>query len=322
MLNARIRKRWRMDNFPIGVVGDIGDLRYDAERLGGGAETLQQLVAGKLDFAKLLKDAERPMIIVGQGALARADGAAILALAAELATAVGAVSADWNGFGVLHTAASRVGGLDLGFVPGTSGKDLAGMAVSLDVAFLLGADEFDMNALGSAFTVYIGSHGDAGAHRADVILPGATYTEKSGIFVNTEGRVQMANRAGFAPGEAKEDWAILRALSDVLRPQAAVRFAAATAREALCRTSAFCCHRRDCRRRHRPAFGAEERRIRFRQGGVHVADQRLLPDQPDRARFRRDGRVLRARAGWLQAGSRIGQGQWNRSSRLMSRPRF
>ncbi|MCO6390752.1 NADH-quinone oxidoreductase subunit G [Aliihoeflea aestuarii] len=216
VLNARIRKRWRMGNFPIGVVGDIGDLRYDAERLGGGAETLQQLVAGKLDFAKLLKDAERPMIVVGQGALARADGVAILALAAELATAVGAVSADWNGFGVLHTAASRVGGLDLGFVPGESSKDLAAMAGSLDVAFLLGADEFDMNALGSAFTVYIGSHGDAGAHRADVILPGATYTEKSGIFVNTEGRVQMANRAGFAPGDAKEDWAILRALSDVL----------------------------------------------------------------------------------------------------------
>jgi NADH-quinone oxidoreductase subunit G len=216
VLNARIRKRWRMDNFPIGVVGDIGDLRYEAERIGGGAETLQQLVAGKLDFAKLLKDAERPMIIVGQGALARPDGAAILALAAELATAVGAVSADWNGFAVLHTAASRVGGLDLGFVPGEGGKDVAGMMGALDMAFLLGADEFDMSALGDAFTVYIGSHGDAGAHRADVILPGATYTEKSGTYVNTEGRVQMANRAGFAPGEAKEDWAILRALSDVL----------------------------------------------------------------------------------------------------------
>ncbi|MHB2264668.1 NADH-quinone oxidoreductase subunit NuoG [Aliihoeflea sp. PC F10.4] len=216
VLNARIRKRWRMDNFPIGVIGDIGDLRYDAERLGGGAETLRQLVAGKLDFAKLLKDAERPMIVIGQGALGRADGAAILALAAELATAVGAVSADWNGFGVLHTAAARVGGLDVGFVPGESGKDVAGMMGALDVAFLLGADEFDMNGLGSAFTVYIGSHGDAGAHRADVILPGATYTEKSGTFVNTEGRVQVASRAGFAPGDAKEDWAILRALSDVL----------------------------------------------------------------------------------------------------------
>ncbi len=216
VLNARIRKRWRMGNFPIGVVGDIGDLRYDAERIGGGAETLRELVAGNLDFAKVLSNAARPMIIVGQGAIARADGAAVLALAAELATSVGAASAEWNGFAVLHTAASRVGGLDVGFVPGTSGKDVAGMMGALDVAFLLGADEFDMAGLGSAFTVYMGSHGDAGAHRADVILPGATYTEKSGTFVNTEGRVQMANRAGFAPGDAREDWAILRALSDVL----------------------------------------------------------------------------------------------------------
>lgn len=216
VLNARIRKRWRMGNFPIGVVGDVGDLRYDAERIGGGAETLRELVAGKLDFAKVLSDAARPMIIVGQGAIARADGAAVLALAAELGVSVGAASAEWNGFAVLHTAASRVGGLDLGFVPGESGKDMASMMGALDIAFLLGADEFDMAGLGSAFTVYIGSHGDAGAHRADVILPGATYTEKSGIFVNTEGRVQMANRAGFAPGDAREDWAILRALSDVL----------------------------------------------------------------------------------------------------------
>ncbi|MCO6385521.1 NADH-quinone oxidoreductase subunit NuoG [Aliihoeflea sp. 40Bstr573] len=216
VLNARIRKRWRMGNFPIGVVGDIGDLRYDAERIGGGAETLRELVAGNLEFAKVLKDAARPMVIVGQGALVRADGEAVLALAAELAASVGAASAEWNGFAVLHTAASRVGGLDLGFVPGEGGKNVAGMMGGLDVAFLLGADEFDMAGLGSAFTVYIGSHGDAGAHRADVILPGATYTEKSGTYVNTEGRVQMANRAGFAPGDAREDWAILRALSDVL----------------------------------------------------------------------------------------------------------
>ncbi|MFN3764270.1 MAG: NADH-quinone oxidoreductase subunit NuoG, partial [Aliihoeflea sp.] len=216
VLNTRIRKRWRMGNFPIGVVGDIGDLRYDAERIGGGAETLRELVAGNLEFAKVLKDAARPMVIVGQGALVRADGEAVLALAAELAASVGAASAEWNGFAVLHTAASRVGGLDLGFVPGEGGKNVAEMMGGLDVAFLLGADEFDMAGLGSAFTVYIGSHGDAGAHRADVILPGATYTEKSGTYVNTEGRVQMANRAGFAPGDAREDWAILRALSDVL----------------------------------------------------------------------------------------------------------
>jgi NADH-quinone oxidoreductase subunit G len=132
------------------------------------------------------------------------------------------VREDWNGFAVLHSAAARVGGLDIGFVPGIGGngeggKDVVGMmGGALDVLFLLGADEMDMNAIGGAFTVYIGTHGDAGAHRADVILPGAAYTEKSGTYVNTEGRVQMSNRAGFAPGQAKEDWAILRALSEVL----------------------------------------------------------------------------------------------------------
>ncbi len=217
VLNARIRKAWRQKGMPIGVIGDMGDLRYDYEMLGAGTDTLTQLSDGKLDFLDVLNKAERPLVIVGQGALARADGSAVLSAAAKLAQSVGAVAEGWNGFAVLHTAAGRVGGLDIGFVPGSNGKSVAQMMGALDVLFLLGADEFDMNQIGAdTFTVYIGSHGDAGAHRADVILPGATYTEKSGLFVNTEGRVQLANRAGFAPGEAKEDWAILRALSDVL----------------------------------------------------------------------------------------------------------
>src|SRR5690606_5202794 len=123
---------------------------------------------------------------------------------------------DWNGFSVLHTAAARVGGLDIGFVPGKGGKNVAGMLGDSEVLFLLGADEIEMPATDGAFVVYIGTHGDAGAHRANVILPAATCTEKSGTYVNTEGRVQMTNRAGFAPGQAREDWAILRALSEVL----------------------------------------------------------------------------------------------------------
>ena len=156
------------------------------------------------------------MIVVGQGALSRADGLSLLGHAARLADMVGAVSPDWNGFGVIHTAAARVGGLDLGFVPGEGGMDAAAMLTDADVLFLLGADELDMTRRTSGFTVYIGTHGDIGAHHADVILPAAAYTEKSGTYVNTEGRVQMANRAGFAPGDAREDWAIIRALSDVL----------------------------------------------------------------------------------------------------------
>ncbi|TZG37230.1 NADH-quinone oxidoreductase subunit NuoG [Agrobacterium sp. B1(2019)] len=216
VLNARIRKRWRRGGFPIGVIGEAGELRYNYEYLGPGAETLSDLANGSHSFVEKLKSAKNPLIIIGQGALARADGAAVLAAAAKLATSVGAVTEEWNGFSVLHTAAARVGGLDIGFVPGEGGVAAADMVASMDVLFLLGADELDLSNKGAKFTVYIGSHGDQGAMNADVILPGAAYTEKSGIWVNTEGRVQVGNRAGFAPGEAREDWAILRALSDVL----------------------------------------------------------------------------------------------------------
>ena len=216
VLNARIRKRWRRGGFPIGVIGEAGELRYDYDYLGAGSDTLADLAAGNHSFIEKLRAAKNPLVIVGQGALARADGAAVLSQVAALAVSVGAISDEWNGLAVLHTAASRVGGLDLGFVPGANGVDAAGMLASMDVLFLLGADELDFSAKAAKFTVYIGSHGDAGAHGADVILPGAAYTEKSGTWVNTEGRVQMGNRAGFAPGDAREDWAILRALSDVL----------------------------------------------------------------------------------------------------------
>ncbi|MGV8939164.1 MAG: NADH-quinone oxidoreductase subunit NuoG [Allorhizobium sp.] len=216
VLNARIRKRWRRGGFPIGVIGEAGELRYDYDYLGAGPDSLKELVDGSHAFAEILKTAKNPMIIIGQGALSRADGAGVLASAAKLSVAVGAVSDEWNGFAVLHTAASRVGGLDLGFVPGANGVAAAEMLTAMDVLFLLGADEMDFSTKTAGFTVYIGTHGDAGAHTADLILPAATYTEKSGTWVNTEGRVQMGNRAGFAPGDAREDWAVLRALSDVL----------------------------------------------------------------------------------------------------------
>jgi NADH-quinone oxidoreductase subunit G len=216
VLNARIRKRWRRGGFPIAVIGEAADLRYDYNYLGAGPDTLSDVAAGNNSFFDVLKTAKKPMIIIGQGALSRADGSAVLAQAAAIATAVGAVSDEWNGFAVLHTAAARVGGLDVGFVPGQGGKTSAEMITSMDVLFLLGADEIDLSAKSAKLTVYIGSHGDNGAQHADVILPAAAYTEKSGIWVNTEGRVQMGMRAGFAPGEAREDWAVLRALSDVL----------------------------------------------------------------------------------------------------------
>lgn len=213
VLNARIRKAWRASEgvLPIGFIGERADLTYDVTYLGAGPETLAELAAGKGAFADAMKNAERPLVIVGEGALARADGGAVLANAAILA---GTASDEWNGLCVLHTAASTVGGLDIGFVPGEGGAGAADMG-ALDVVFLLGADEIDLSA-SKAFKVYIGSHGDRGAHAADVILPAAAYSEKSAIYVNTEGRAQMTARAAFPPGEAREDWAIFRALSERL----------------------------------------------------------------------------------------------------------
>ncbi|GLK81246.1 NADH-quinone oxidoreductase subunit NuoG [Methylopila turkensis] len=215
VLNARIRKRWRQGALRVGLVGERADLTYGVEHLGAGTASLTELVEGKSGFADILAKAARPLVIVGAGALAREDGLAVLAAAAKLASGA-SVEAGWNGLSVLHVAASRVGALDLGFVPGEGAKTAAEMAApgALDVAFLLGADEIEVAP--GAFVVYLGTHGDRGAHRADVILPGAAYVEKSGTYVNTEGRVQVANRATFPPGEGREDWAILRALSDAL----------------------------------------------------------------------------------------------------------
>ncbi len=210
VLNARIRKRWLKGGALLGVIGEQADLTYRANYLGAGPETL----SGFADHPPAAK--EKPAFILGAAAFARPDGEAILALAAKAALSLGLVKDGWNGFNVLHAAASRVGGLDLGLVPGEGGLDVPGMAKAgaLDVLINLGADETDVEP--GAFVVYIGTHGDRGAHRADVILPGAAYTEKSGIYVNTEGRPQFAERAVFPPGDAREDWSILRALSDAL----------------------------------------------------------------------------------------------------------
>ena len=162
------------------------------------------------------------MIIIGMGALARDDGTAVLGLARKIADVYGVVAKGWNGFNVLHTAAGRVGALDVGFVPGRGGMDISAMgkaasAGKLKLLWLLSADEIDMAPFESGFVIYQGHHGDNGANYADLVLPGAAYTEKKdGIYVNTEGRVQYATRATFPPGEAREDWAIIRAVASVL----------------------------------------------------------------------------------------------------------
>ncbi|MFM1815780.1 MAG: dehydrogenase (quinone), subunit [Pseudomonadota bacterium] len=207
LINARIRKRWLAGGLLVGVIGDKMDLGYPYNHLGSGVQALGQFA----DHAPISK--ERPMMIVGQGALARPDGAAVLSLAAKSALALGVVKEGWNGFSVLHTAAGRVAGLDLGFVPGKEGANADRMAQGgVDVIYNLGADEIEIAP--GPFVIYQGSHGDRGAHRADVVLPGAAYTEKSATYVNTEGRAQVTAQAVFPPGDAKEDWKILRALSE------------------------------------------------------------------------------------------------------------
>jgi len=225
VLNARILKRSRQaqGRLPIGLIGEDADLTYAYDYLGAGPETLAKIADGSHPFLKKLAGVERPMLILGQAALARPDGAAVLALAAKAAIEMGTIkpTLPWNGFNVLHTAAARVAGLDLGLVPAKGGLDVESMLEAsakgkIEIVYLLGADEIDMERLGDAFVIYQGSHGDRGAHRADVILPGAAYTEKDAIYVNTEGRAQMTARAVFPPGEAREDWTILRALSGVL----------------------------------------------------------------------------------------------------------
>lgn len=198
VLNARIRKAY-LNGAQIGLVGAPVDLTYDYAHVGTDRAALEALLAKKVSAATKKKNS---VVIVGQGALQEADGEAVLAAAQQLAENTNSKLL------VLHTAAARVGGMDIDFV--TKG----GMTTALkgaEVVFNLGADEVEI--ADNPFVIYQGSHGDRGAHRADVILPAATYTEESGIYVNTEGRVQMTARAGFAPGDAKENWAILRALS-------------------------------------------------------------------------------------------------------------
>ena len=225
LVNSRIRKAWLRHPLKVARIGAPVDLTYDVTELGEDFGALAKIAAGEGDAFKALKDAKHPMLIVGQGALSRPDGAAILNACARIAAATGMIGpageGGWNGFNVLHTAAARVGALDIGFLPGEGGRDVAGILDGasrgeMETVWLLGADEIDMAKLGGAFVIYQGSHGDAGAHRADVILPGAAYTEEPGLFVNTEGRVQAANRAVYPPGEARENWKIVRAVSGAL----------------------------------------------------------------------------------------------------------
>ena len=222
VMNARIRRRWLDDGLEVARIGTPVDLTYPVAELSEKADVLDQIVSGKHPVCRKLKRAKKPMLIIGQGATTRADSNAIMHACSAIASEYGVVASDWNGFNILHTAAARVGGLDMGFMPGTKGMATDAMLKAaksgkLDVLYLLAADEMDLTGIsGNCFVVYQGSHGDAGAQIADVILPGAAWCEKDALFINSEGRVQNAQRASFPPGDAREDWAIIRALSAAL----------------------------------------------------------------------------------------------------------
>ena len=221
VMNARIRKRYLSADIPIGYIGEKVDLTYPVNFLGSSPSLLEAISQKKHPFSKIFESAKNPMIIVGNGVLIRDDAKALLHYISNIIKIFEVVHKGWNGFNVLHSAASRVAGLDIGFLPGKKGKSAKRMlndalAAKMGMIWLLGADEIDSSKLINTFVVYQGHHGDIGAHCADVIFPGAAYTEKNGIFLNFEGRVQEVRRATFPPGEAKDDWSIIRAFSSYI----------------------------------------------------------------------------------------------------------
>lgn len=211
VLNARIRAA-NLSGVPVAVVGEPIDLTYPHENLGQGADALDKLLKG--DWAKRLEGAERPLVIVGSGLLKRSDRDALLQKVQKLVESCNIVKEGWNGYNVLHDSASRVAALDIGFLPSASAR---AEPVKPKVVYLLGSDDFDeADVPEDAFVIYQGHHGDRGAARADVVLAGTAYTEKYGTYVNFEGRTQSTKTAVPSLGDARDDWKIVRALSEVL----------------------------------------------------------------------------------------------------------
>jgi NADH-quinone oxidoreductase subunit G len=223
VLNTRLRKAWLHNHAKFASIGAEADLTYPVTSLGNSLKAIDGVARDGSPFLNVLRGAKRPLIVVGQAAINHAAGEIVLARASEIAAKAmqGKDASAWHPLSILHSSAALTGGLDIGFMPGNDGRDVAGMldgaaSGEIEVLYLLGADEFDVSRTGGAFIIYQGSHGDSGARIADIVLPGATYTEKNGTYVNTEGRVQLGERAVFPPGDAREDWTIIRALSEHL----------------------------------------------------------------------------------------------------------
>ncbi len=209
VLNARIRKSFLKD-MKVALIGPRFDLTYDYEYLGEELKILEEILAGKHPIVNVIKQAKKPMLILGEQVLTLEDGEQIFKLVKQIAIKHGFVKEGWNGYNYLNSKAARVGGLDIGFVPGKGGYSVEEILKEpIKFIYLLGSDEIDFNNLKDSFIVYQGHHGDKGAHIADVVLPGCAYTEKNATYVNLEGRVQRTKRAVFARGEAKEDCQII-----------------------------------------------------------------------------------------------------------------
>jgi len=220
MVNARLKKRSMVGGFKVFSVGNSVDLTYPVQHLGADVSILEEIAKGKHKISSALKAAKKPMMIVGYGALSRNDSPAILKLCDKILSQYKFIQKDWNGFNVIHTAASTVAALDLKFVPqlgGMDAKNIINSVVNNDLKFLylLGADGISTaNIKNKSFIVYQGHHGDRSAHVADVILPGAAFTEKDATYVNLEGRAQRTRICTNPPGNAKEDWVILKDIAD------------------------------------------------------------------------------------------------------------
>ena len=223
IINARLRKRYLQGGFKVASLGLCNNFNYKVENLGNNCLVLDDILHERVpSFSELLKYAKNPMLIIGQDALIGENGNSIFTLAAKIAEKFGMLRNDWNGFNVLHKVAARVGALDVGFVPNSNTNIISNIingvsSGEIEVLYLLGADEVEISPSESSFIIYQGHHGDRGAQIADVILPGAAYTEKNATYVNTEGRVQRTNIAVFPPGIAKEDWLIIKELSRYLK---------------------------------------------------------------------------------------------------------
>ncbi|PPR43867.1 MAG: hypothetical protein CFH21_00629, partial [Alphaproteobacteria bacterium MarineAlpha5_Bin11] len=221
ILNARIRKSYLNNNTRVALIGNKKDLTYDYEYLGNSLKILEDILNEKNDFSLLMKESKKPMIILGEAALARQDGNCVLNVCRKMCEKFSIVDKNWNGFNFLNSSISKIGALDIGFYNESFSADVQKNIDKFcsnkeSVVFLLGVDEIDMDIFQNSFVVYIGHHGDRGAHRADVILPAPAYTEKDSLYVNLEGRILQAHQCHAPLGDAKEEWKIMKMLGDML----------------------------------------------------------------------------------------------------------